>query len=83
MRYVKIADGVQWKGYLEVHEVISGFACFMCNDEPFARLALTEDRLKDLQLGIPKNYHLIYKTKDAAEDMLSHIAKLNGFSKID
>ena len=83
MKFVKIRDGVQWKGYLEVHETISGFECFMCNDEPFARIALTEEHLKDFELSIPKNYHLIYKTREAAEEMLARIAKLNDFSKID
>lgn len=82
-KYIKIVDGVQWKGSLEVHETISGFECFMCSDDPFARIALTEEHLKDYELGIPKNYHLIYKTRDAAEEMLARIAKLNDFSKID
>lgn len=83
MKFVKIVDGVQYKGYLEVHETISGFECFLCNDEPFARLVLTEEHMKDNQLSIPKNYHLIYRTREAAEDMLKRIAKLNGFTKIE
>ena len=83
MKFVKIKDGVEWKGYLAVHETISGYECFICNDEPFTRIALTEEHLKDYQLGIPKNYHLIYKTREAAEEMLQRIAKLNGFTKID
>jgi hypothetical protein len=83
MKFVKIKDGVEWKGYLAVHETISGYECFICNDDPFTRIALTEEHLKDYQLGIPKNYHLIYKTQEAAEEMLQRIAKLNGFTKID
>jgi len=83
MKFVKIKDGVEWKGYLAVHETISGYECFICNDDPFTRIALTEEHLKDYQLGIPKNYHLIYKTREAAEEMLQRIAKLNGFTKID
>ena len=54
MKFVKIKDGVEWKGYLAVHETISGYECFICNDEPFTRIALTEEHLKDYQLGIPK-----------------------------
>lgn len=83
MKFAKIKDGVEWKGYLAVHETISGYECFICNDDPFTRIALTEEHLKDYQLGIPKNYHLIYKTREAAEEMLQRIAKLNGFTKID
>lgn len=83
MKYIKIAGGVQWKGRLEVHETISGFECFICNDEPFSQLPLTQEHLEDLQMSIPKNYRLIYKTREAAEEMLARIAKLNGYSKID
>lgn len=83
MKFVKIENGVEWKGYLAVHETISGYECFICNDDPFTRIALTEEHLKDYQLGIPKNYHLICKTREAAEEMLQRIAKLNGFTKID
>lgn len=71
-----------WKGYLAVHETISGFSCFLCNDEDFARTVLTIDRLHSLQLSCPRGYKLSYKKREDAEAMLNHIAKLNKFTEI-
>lgn len=83
MRYIKINDGVQWKGYLQVHETISGFSCFICNDDKFERLMLTRDHAESFHLSLPKDYRLVTKTREAAEDFMKRIAKLNGFSKLE
>ena len=71
-----------WKGYLAVHETISGWQCFLCNDEEFARTALTIDRLESLQLSYPRGYKLIYKRREEAEKVMSHIAKYNRFTEV-
>lgn len=83
MKFVKIENGVEWKGYLQVHDTIRGFACFMCNDERFERLMLTRDHAEGLNLSLPKDYRLILKTREEAEAMMAKIAKLNGFSKLE
>lgn len=77
-RYVKPG----WKGYLAVHETKSGYQCFLCNDEEFARTALTIDRLESLQLHHPKCYKLIYKRREDAEKIMAHIAKYNRFTEV-
>ena len=73
-RYVKPG----WKGYLAVHETKSGYQCFLCNDEEFARTALTIDRLESLQLSYPK----CYKRREDAEKIMAHIAKYNRFTEV-
>lgn len=77
-RYVK----PEWKGYLAVHETISGYQCFLCNDEEFARTALTIDRLESLQLSYPRGYKLIYKRREDAEKIIAYIAKHNRFTEV-
>ena len=71
-----------WKGYLAVHETISGFTCFLCNDEEFVRTPLTIDHLQSLELSFSRNYKLIYKSRKEADDVLAHIAKLNRFTEV-
>ncbi|MCR5035858.1 MAG: hypothetical protein K6A73_00860 [Bacteroidales bacterium] len=83
MRYIKIKDNVQWKGWLEAKETINGYCCFACNDEPFMRMLLTKEHMEDLQLGIPKGYKITYRTMDEAQEMMARIAKLNGYKKFD
>ena len=78
MRYYKN----RWKGYLEVHETIAGFSCFLCNDEEFTRAVLTRSRMEELEIAIPRDYKLTYKTREEADKMMSYIAKHNGFSEV-
>ena len=78
----KIYVKSNWKGYLAVHETISGFQLFLCNDEEYARTALTIDRMQSLEQSHPRNYKLIYKSRQEADDVLAHIARLNKFSEV-
>ena len=46
------------------------------------RTALTIDRLESLQLSYPREYKLIYKRREEAEKVMSHIAKYNRFMEV-
>lgn len=84
MRYIKFEDGVQWKGYLQVHETIRGFSCYVCSEEAGEKLLITRDRAENLGLSLPITYkHITFGTKAGAEAMMARIAKLNGFSKME
>lgn len=85
MRYIKLVDGRQDRGYLEVHETIRGFMCFICTDEPkFFRLGLTKDNMAELQMLWPDDYvHELFKTRELAEKMLRRIAMENGFTELE
>ena len=70
-----------WKGYLAVHETISGWQCFLCKRLGTCRRN-SLDRLESLQLSYPKCYKLIYKRREDAEKIMAHIAKYNRFTEV-
>ncbi len=81
MRYVRFKDGTQCGDYLQVHETINGFACFICRDDRYERTALTREHAEDLQLSLPKGYKIIYQRREDADEQMRRIARLNGFYK--